>query len=111
MLEIWNDTTHPVPVAALPELFERQVARTPQVTTLVFGDVELSYAQLNTRANRLAHQLIGLGVGPEQIVALALPRSPDLVVAILAVLKAGAAYLPVDPDYPVGRIAFVLGGA
>ncbi|MGH3851150.1 MAG: AMP-binding protein, partial [Pseudonocardiaceae bacterium] len=111
VVETWNDTTHPVPVTTLPELFEQQVQRTPRATAVVFENTELSYAQLNTRANRLAHRLIGLGVGPEQIVALALPRSPALVVALLAVLKAGAGYLPLDPDYPHARIAFMLDDA
>ncbi|MGH3550594.1 MAG: amino acid adenylation domain-containing protein [Pseudonocardiaceae bacterium] len=104
----YNDTTRPIPSASLPVLFETQVQATPQAVALVFGGTSLTYAQLNTTANRLAHALIVRGVGPEQIVALVLPRTPELVVAILAVLKAGAAYLPVDPDYPAARIAFLL---
>ncbi|MGH3828546.1 MAG: non-ribosomal peptide synthetase, partial [Pseudonocardiaceae bacterium] len=75
---------------------------------MVFEDTVLTYSQLNKCANRLAHALIARGVCPEQIVALALPRSLELVVCILAVLKAGAAYLPVDPDYPLARISFLL---
>ncbi|MGJ3561505.1 AMP-binding protein [Streptomyces sp. INA 01156] len=71
----------------------------------------LSYAQLNERANRLAHHLIDRGVGPERIVALLLPRSVDIVVARLAVMKAGGAYLPVDPDYPADRITYMLDDA
>ncbi|MGH3800772.1 MAG: amino acid adenylation domain-containing protein, partial [Pseudonocardiaceae bacterium] len=104
----YNDTAHPVPTTSLPVLFERQVQQTPQATAVVFTDTTLTYHQLNTHANHLAHALIARGVGPEQIVALALPRSPELVIAILAVLKAGAAYLPLDPDYPPTRIAFML---
>ncbi|MEV0259680.1 condensation domain-containing protein, partial [Streptomyces sp. NPDC050732] len=104
----WNDTTHPMPTVALPELFEQQVTRSPHNTALVFQDTTLSYAQLNTKANQLARLLIRRGIGPEQFIALALPRSVDMVVAILAVLKAGAAYLPLDPDYPHQRITFVL---
>ncbi|MBW0010591.1 MAG: amino acid adenylation domain-containing protein, partial [Pseudonocardiales bacterium] len=111
VVESWNDTTHPVPATTLPELFEQQVRRTPRATAVVFENTELSYAQLNTRANRLAHRLISLGVGPEWIVALALPRSPALLVALLAVLKAGAGYLPLDPDYPHARIASMLDDA
>lgn len=108
VLNTWNDTAYPVPPVSFPVLFQTQVARAPDATAVVFGDVILSYAQLNTRANRLAHMLIAHGVGPEQIVALALSRGPDLAVAILAVLKAGAAYLPLDPDYPAARIGFML---
>ncbi|WP_447038502.1 amino acid adenylation domain-containing protein [Streptomyces sp. DSM 118878] len=104
----WNDTSREVPPATLPALFEAQVARTPGHTALVFGDVELSYAELNERANRLAHHLIARGAGPERLVALSLPRSELLLVALLAVLKAGAGYLPVDPKYPADRIAYIL---
>ncbi|MCM0035165.1 MAG: amino acid adenylation domain-containing protein, partial [Burkholderiaceae bacterium] len=92
----------------LPELFEQQVARTPEATALVFGEDSLTYAELDARSNQLARHLIGLGIGPEQIVALALPRSSELVIAILAVLKSGAAYLPLDPDYPAARLTFML---
>jgi amino acid adenylation domain-containing protein len=108
VLKTWNDTSHPLPAATLPELFEQQVQRTPHATAVVFNDGELSYTKLNARANRLAHRLIELGVGPEQVVALALPRSAELVVALVAVLKAGAGYQPLDPEYPAARIAFML---
>lgn len=111
LLVDYNDTAVLIPVTSLPALFETQVHATPDAVAVVFEDTELSYAQLNTRANRLAHRLIGLGVGPEQTVALALPRCPDMVVAILAVLKAGAAYLPLNLDYPADRLAFMLGDA
>ncbi|MFI1996986.1 amino acid adenylation domain-containing protein, partial [Actinoplanes sp. NPDC020271] len=105
----WNDTALPTPAATFPELFERQVRRTPQAPALVFGDsYRASYAELNAAANRLARLLIDGGAGPESVVALALPRSADMVVAILAVWKAGAAYLPVDPDLPGERIGFLL---
>ncbi|MBV9730406.1 MAG: AMP-binding protein, partial [Pseudonocardiales bacterium] len=108
LLVQWNDTTTPTPATTLPELFEHQVGRTPEATAVMWGDITVSYAQLNTRANHLAHGLIAHAVGPEHIVALALPRSVELIVAILAVLKAGAAYLPLDPDYPPTRLAFML---
>ncbi|MGH3934264.1 MAG: amino acid adenylation domain-containing protein, partial [Pseudonocardiaceae bacterium] len=111
VLESWNDTTHDVPAKTLPALVEEQVARTPQAPALVFDGGELSYAELNAQANRLAHLLISRGAGPEQVVALALPRSVDIVVAQLAVTKAGAAFLPIDPAYPAERIAFMLDDA
>ncbi|ALG07358.1 non-ribosomal peptide synthetase [Kibdelosporangium phytohabitans] len=100
-------TTHPVPDATYPHVFEAQVARTPDRTALVFQDEALSFAELNARANRLAHWLIAQGAGPEQVVALALPRSADMIVAILAVFKAGAVYLPLDPDLPGDRKEFI----
>lgn len=111
MLVEWNDTARPVPDATLPGLFAAQVARTPDATAVVFRDVELTYAELDRESSRLAHELIARGVGAEQLVALALPRSERLTVAMLAVLKAGAAYLPIDPGLPAGRIGFMLGDA
>ncbi|MFK3985732.1 non-ribosomal peptide synthase/polyketide synthase, partial [Micromonospora sp. NPDC050397] len=108
MLEEWNDTAREVPATTLPELFEAQAARTPDATAVVFEDAEVSYADLDARANQLARLLVTYGAGPEQVVALALPRSTDLIVAVLAVLKAGAAYLPIDPDHPAERIAYLL---
>ena len=75
---------------------------------MVFEESTLSYAELNAQANRLAHLLIGRGVGPEKLVALALPRSIEMIVSLLAILKTGAAYLPLDPDYPPNRLAFIL---
>ncbi|MEU6238745.1 amino acid adenylation domain-containing protein, partial [Kitasatospora sp. NPDC047058] len=96
------------PESSITALFERQVRANPAAVAVVSGDVTLTYRELNVRANRLAHALTGRGVGPEQLVALALPRSAELVVAVLAVLKAGAAYVPVDPQYPAARIAYLL---
>ncbi|MFB7442506.1 amino acid adenylation domain-containing protein [Streptomyces mirabilis] len=108
VLEQWNDTGREVPDGVLPVLFEEQVERSPEAAAVVFEGVELSYGELNARANRLARLLVEQGAGPERFVAVALPRSLDLVVALLAVLKSGAAYVPVDPDYPADRIAFIL---
>ncbi|MEW1725175.1 amino acid adenylation domain-containing protein, partial [Streptomyces sp. NPDC093109] len=107
----WNDTARAVPAATLPELFEAQAARTPEATALVFAGIEVTYADLNARVNRLARLLIDRGVGPESLVAVMMHRSVDLVVALLAVVKAGGAYVPVDPDYPAERIAYVLADA
>ncbi|MGW7573424.1 non-ribosomal peptide synthase/polyketide synthase [Streptomyces sp. NPDC054765] len=103
----WNDTALPVAPTTYPAVFEAQAARTPHATALVAGDTTLDYAALNTRANRLAHHLIGRGAGPEQLVALRLPRTADMIVAILAVLKSGAAYVPLDPGLPEERLQFL----
>ncbi|MFJ8313022.1 MULTISPECIES: amino acid adenylation domain-containing protein [unclassified Streptomyces] len=107
----WNDTGRPLPETTLPEEFQRQAARTPDAVAVVSGGTELSYREVNERANRLARELIARGAGPERLVALALPRSESMVVALLAVLKSGAAYLPVDPAHPSERIALILGDA
>ncbi len=109
--EEWCGSTRSVPSATVPQLFQEQVRRTPEATAVVCGPAAMSYTELNARANRLARFLVSLGAGPERLVAVALPRSPDLVVAALAVLKSGAAYLPVDPSYPAERIAFMLADA
>ncbi|MEU6595209.1 amino acid adenylation domain-containing protein [Streptomyces sp. NPDC046881] len=97
--------------ATLPELFEAQAARTPDAVAVADSSTRLSYGELNARANRLARVLAGKGVGPEALVAVALDRSAGLLVTLLAVLKAGGAYLPVDPAHPAERIAFVLDDA
>ncbi len=107
----WNDTAREAPGASLPELFAAQVALRPDAEAVRAAAVSLSYAELDERANRWAHRLIALGVGPERLVAVALPRSVELVVALLAVAKAGGGYLPVDPDYPEQRIGFMLADA
>ncbi|MFF2614419.1 non-ribosomal peptide synthase/polyketide synthase [Kitasatospora sp. NPDC058046] len=91
----------------LPEAFARQAARTPDAPAVRSGDEQLTYRELDERSNRLARLLIAAGAGPERFVALALPRTVELAVALLAVLKSGAAYLPVDPGYPAERIAYL----
>ncbi|GDY58188.1 hypothetical protein SVIO_088110 [Streptomyces violaceusniger] len=95
----------------LPEVFERQVERTPADVAVVFEEQRLSYGELNARANRLARVLVAAGAGPETRVALSLTRGPDLLITALAVLKAGAAFVSVDPDYPTRRVAFMLTGS
>ncbi|MFC5809016.1 amino acid adenylation domain-containing protein [Streptomyces heilongjiangensis] len=107
----WNDTAHAVPAGTWPAMFAEQVRQRPEAVALVLDDEELTYAALDERANRLAHALLARGAGPERIVALALPRSVDLFVAEVAVLKSGAAYLPIDHDYPADRIAYMLDDA
>ncbi|MGH3753654.1 MAG: non-ribosomal peptide synthase/polyketide synthase, partial [Pseudonocardiaceae bacterium] len=111
LLTTWNDTGRVVVPATLPELVEAQVARTPDSPAVLLDGGVVSFAELDARANQLARLLIARGAGPERIVALVLPRSLDLVVAQLAVVKAGAAFLPVDPEYPAERIAFMLADA
>lgn len=108
MVTDWQSVSEKIPHACLPEQFEKQAALRPEAIAVVYENQELSYAELNERANRLARMMISEGVGPEQFVALALPRSLEMAVGLLAVLKAGAAYLPLDPDYPADRIAFML---
>jgi natural product biosynthesis luciferase-like monooxygenase protein len=89
-------------------LFEAQVRRTPNATGLVFCNEEISYAELNARANQVAHHLIGQGVRPGALVGVLMNRSADLIVGMLAILKAGAAYVPLDPDYPKDRLAYMV---
>ncbi|WP_143070918.1 amino acid adenylation domain-containing protein, partial [Streptomyces malaysiense] len=107
-LTAWNDTATATPDGTLPSLLAAQVERTPHAPALVCEDVELTYAELDEAANRLARHLIDQGVGAGHYVALYLPRSARLVIALLATLKAGAAYIPVDPAYPADRIAYML---
>ncbi|MER7759599.1 amino acid adenylation domain-containing protein [Streptomyces sp. NPDC097619] len=104
----FNDTDHPVPDTTLPALFEAQVARTPDRTAVTDDTGALTFAELDARANRLARHLLRLGAGPERTVALAMPRSAELVVALWAVVKTGAAYLPVDLSHPPARVHAML---
>ncbi|EWC62186.1 Siderophore biosynthesis non-ribosomal peptide synthetase module [Actinokineospora spheciospongiae] len=109
VLRDWNATTAEVPATTLPELLAAQVAATPSAPALVFEGRRLTYAEFDAETARVAAALPG--VGPESVVALLLPRSVELVVGIWGVLRAGGAYLPVDPDYPADRIAYMLGDA
>ena len=109
LLVQWNETQRAFPCeSCIHELFELQVRKTPDAPALVDVDGSLSYAQLDAQANRLAHRMIALGVEPGDFVALALPRSPQLVIAELAVLKSGAVYLPLDPAHPAARLKFMI---
>ena len=103
-----NDTAAEIPGLGMHELFEATAARRPGAVAVSFEGQSLTYGDLNTRANRLAHALRRLGVGPDVLVGLCVERSPDLLVGLLGVLKAGGAYVPLDPAYPSDRIAWVL---
>ena len=108
----WNQTQADYPSEDfIDELFLKQVERTPERTAAIFEDQHLSYAELNRRAEELAHQLRALGVGPDVLVALYLERSLDMVVGVLGVLKAGGAYVPLDPSHPRNRLAYMLAHA
>ena len=106
----WNETVSYPRRLTLHELFEAQAAATPEAIALVYEAEQLSYRELNERANQLGHYLRELGVGPETLVGLCFERSMEMVVALLGVLKAGGAYLPLDPQYPAERLAFMVAG-
>ncbi|WP_146741741.1 AMP-binding protein, partial [Lonsdalea populi] len=109
LLEAFNATDADFPQHLLVhELFEAQAERGPDAVAVVFGERTLSYAELNRRANQLAHHLMALGVRPDDRVALCVERGPEMVVALLAILKAGAAYIPLDPTYPTERLRYML---
>jgi amino acid adenylation domain-containing protein len=104
----WNDTAVEYPQKCIHQLFEEQVERTPDVAAVVFEEQQLTYRELNHRGNQLAHYLQKLGVEPDVLVGICIERSLEMVVALLGVLKAGGAYLPLDPVYPQERISFML---
>ncbi len=109
LLSDWNSTEASFPAeSCIHELFENRVDLEPDAIALVFGTEQLTYRALNERANRLAHRLVEMGVGPDVLVGIALERSVDMLVAVLATLKAGGAYLPMDPSFPKERLSFML---
>jgi amino acid adenylation domain-containing protein len=111
ILAEWGAAAGPVPAASAPELFGAQATRTPDAVAVVWAGTCLSYGELDAAVYRLARLLAERGAGPEQVVAVMMGRSADLVTALLAVAQTGAAYLPIDPGYPAERIAFMLADA
>ncbi|AOX02677.1 hypothetical protein BJP34_27440 [Moorena producens PAL-8-15-08-1] len=112
LLVEWNDTTREYPTdKCIHQLFEEQVEKTPDAIAVVFEQEQLTYQQLNQRANQLVHYLQSLGVGPEVLVGICVERSVQMVVGLLAILKAGGAYVPVDPNYPPERLSYMLADA
>jgi amino acid adenylation domain-containing protein len=109
MVHEWNDTAAEYPInKCIHQLFEEQVSKSPDAVAVVFEGGDLSYAELNRRANRLAHYLRELNVQPDDRVAICMERGPEMVIGLLAVLKAGCAYVPLDPAYPAGRLCFMM---
>ncbi|MGR6522271.1 amino acid adenylation domain-containing protein [Rhodococcus erythropolis] len=111
VLESWNGTAHEVADVSLVDVFDAQVEASPDAVAVSFEGVSLSYAEFDSRVNRLARYLVSVGVGPESLVGVAVRRSVDLLVAVYGVLKAGGGYVPVDPDQPAERNAYVLESA
>ena len=109
VLAEWNPPDLEPPSLFVAQLFESQAHIRPDSVALITGDGQLSFGELNRRANQLAHYLISLGVGPEMIVGVCLPRSMDVAISLLAILKAGGAYLPLDPGLPEERLAYLIG--
>ena len=109
LLVEWNDTQVDYPHdKCIHQLFEEQVERTPDAVAVVFENQQLTYQELNCRANQLAHYLQSLGVGADVLVGICVERSLEMVVGLLGILKAGGAYVPLDPDYPTERLSFML---
>jgi amino acid adenylation domain-containing protein len=109
LLVEWNNTKREYPDSCVHELFEAQVRRTPRSVAVMDENTQLTYQELNTRANQLAHHLRKLGVGPEVLVGIGVERSVEMVVGLLGILKAGGAYVPLDPEHPKERLAFMVG--
>ena len=112
LVETWNDTSTAYPSdRAIHELFDEQAARAPEAIAVVCGSEQLTYGELAARSNRLAHDLVRQGVGPDALVGLFVERSLDAIAAMLAILKAGGAYLPLDPSYPDERLRYIVDDA
>ncbi|PFJ06741.1 non-ribosomal peptide synthetase, partial [Bacillus cereus] len=109
LLEEWNDTdvvySHE---CMIHELFEQQVARTPDAVAVVYEGGKLTYQELNEKSNQLAHYLQKQGIGPESLVGICVERSPDIIIGLFGILKAGGAYVPLDPSYPENRLRYIL---
>jgi non-ribosomal peptide synthetase component F len=112
LLTEWNHTQTESPLdKCIHQLFEEQAERTPHAVAVESGNQQLTYYELNSRANQLAHYLQSLGVKPDVLVGICVERSLEMVVGILGILKAGGAYVPLDPEYPTERLAFMLENA
>ncbi len=111
ILDGWGGRVADLPDLVVTDLFEARAAEAPDSIAAVFQDTPLTYAELNARANRLARLLVTRGIGPESVVALAMPRSLEMLVAVLGVLKAGGSYLPIDAKYPADRVDYMVGDA
>ena len=108
VVHAWNNTRAPYPDRCVHELFERQAAKTPDLTAVIYQGKTLSYRELNERANQVAHSLRKRGVGPETLVGVCLQRTPEMAIGLLGIWKAGGAYVPLDPAYPQERLSFMM---
>ena len=104
----WNETRADYPPGSVHELFEKRARKQPDALAIAWEEAQITYGELNRRANQLAHHLRGLGIGPEKRVGICLERSLAMIVGLLAILKAGGAYVPLDPSYPAERLSFIL---
>ncbi|PSF28879.1 non-ribosomal peptide synthetase, partial [Aphanothece hegewaldii CCALA 016] len=111
ILNEWNKTEVNYSSECIHQLFEKQVEKTPNAIALIYQKQQLTYSQLNSKANQLAHYLISLGVRPETRVGISVERSIEMIIAILAILKSGSVYVPIDPDYPTSRLDYIINDA